>query len=151
MDNDTIHIHPPLFAALCLITTLTLQYMLPSLRLFHSPHHVMGPLLVMAGLATMLPAATIFSSRGTTKNPYGEPATFVSSPPYTFTRNPMYLGIVLILGGLAVWAGSAVMLLAPLAFYLTIDRLVIPSEERTMERLFGDEYVQYKARVRRWL
>src|SRR5713101_6323375 len=111
MNDDTIHIHPPLFAGLCLMAALALQYMLPGLRLFHSPHHVIGPLLVMAGVASMLPAATIFGVRGTTRNPYGEPAAFVSSPPYTFTRNPMYLGIVLVLGGLGGDAAGAARLL----------------------------------------
>jgi protein-S-isoprenylcysteine O-methyltransferase Ste14 len=151
MDHDTIRIHPPLLAGVLLVATLLLQHFLPGLRGFHRPHHLLGALFVIVGVTTMMPAAAIFTNHRTTKNPYGEPSTFVSSPPYTITRNPMYLGLVLLLLGLAIWIGSVVMLLAPVAFYLVIDRMVIPGEEATMERLFGEAYLEYKASVRRWV
>jgi len=47
--------------------------------------------------------------------------------------------------------GSAVMLLAPVAFYWVIDQMVIPNEETTLKRLFGETYLEYQARVRRWI
>jgi protein-S-isoprenylcysteine O-methyltransferase Ste14 len=151
MDHDSIRIHPPLLAGVLLLATLLLQHFLPGLRGFHRHHHLLGALFVIAGVTAMAAAVAIFANHRTTKNPYGQPSTFVSSPPYTTTRNPMYLGFVLLLLGLAIWIGSAVMLLAPIAFYFVIDRMVIPREEATMERLFGETYLEYKARVRRWI
>ncbi len=71
--------------------------------------------------------------------------------PYTFTRNPMYLGTALVLFGFAVFFSSIVMLLAPIAFLVIIDRMVIPLEEHNLERIFGSQYIDYKTRVRRWL
>jgi protein-S-isoprenylcysteine O-methyltransferase Ste14 len=71
--------------------------------------------------------------------------------PYTFTRNPMYLGITIVLFGFAVFFSSVVMLIAPIGFLLVIDRMAIPLEEQNMERLFGTSYFDYKTRVRRWL
>ena len=151
MEQDPIRIHPPLLAGALLLATLLLQHFLPGLRGFHRPHHFLGALIVIAGVTAMMPAVALFANHGTTKNPYGEPSTFVSSPPYTVTRNPMYLGLVLVLLGAAIWIGSAVMLLAPVAFYWVIDQMVIPNEETTLKRLFGETYLEYQARVRRWI
>src|SRR5712671_4368215 len=143
-------IHPPLLAAALILVTLILHFVLPEERSV-GWHHVIGLLLVAAGVGLCVFAAAIFQARDTTKNPYGDPGTFVVQPPYTWTRNPMYLGITTTLLGLAIFFGSIVMLLAPIAFFIVIDRMVIPREEETMERLFGEQYVDYKNRVRRWV
>ena len=63
----------------------------------------------------------------------------------------MYLGLTTTLFGLAVFFGSIAMLLAPAVFFAVIDRMVIPREEETMERLFGQDYRDYTYRVRRWI
>ena len=104
-----------------------------------------------AGAGLSAYAAALFSARDTTKNPYGEPARLVTLPPYTFTRNPMYLGLTAILLGFAIFFWSAAMLLTPVAFFLLIDRLVIPREEQALERIFANAYLDYQHRVRRWL
>ncbi len=147
--SDSIRIHPPLLAGILLICTLILHligehHTLPTLQFF-------GLLLVAGGAGLCCYAAALFAAGDTTKNPYGEPSGFVSQAPYTFTRNPMYLGFTTVLFGFAVFFGSAVMTLAPITFLVIIDRMVIPREEDTMERLFGQQYVDYKQRVRRWL
>ena len=151
MNSDTLRIHPPALAGLLLMAALGLHFFVPAIRVFHWPHHLAAMLAVAAGTAIMVSAASIFQALGTTKNPYGEPATFVRLRPYTFTRNPMYLGLTMVLLGLALYVGSLPMFLAPLAFFFVIDRIVIPREEATMERTFGANYQDYKARVRRWL
>jgi protein-S-isoprenylcysteine O-methyltransferase Ste14 len=143
-------IHPPLLAVALILITLILHFVLPEERLV-GWHHVIGLLLVAVGAGLSSFAAAIFQARDTTRNPYGDPGTFVVQAPYTWTRNPMYLGITSALLGLAIFFGSIVMLLAPIAFFIVIDRMVIPREEETMERLFGEQYVDYKNRVRRWV
>src|SRR6266852_3025171 len=120
-------IHPPLLAAALILITLILHFVLPEERSV-GWHHVIGLLLVAVGAGLSSFAAAIFQARDTTKNPYGDPATFVVQPPYTWTRNPMYLGITTALLGLAIFFGSIVMLLAPIAFFVVIDRMVIPRE-----------------------
>ena len=62
----------------------------------------------------------------------------------------MYLGLAAILLGFALFFGSPTMLIAPVLFFLVIDRRLIPEEETTMERLFGEQYLDYKRRVQRW-
>ena len=143
-------IHPPLLAGALLLITLALHFMLPEERTVGWEQFI-GLLFVAAGAGLSSFAAAIFQARETTRNPWGEPTAFVVVPPYTWTRNPMYLGLAMTLFGLAIFFGSIVMLLAPAAFVALIDRMVIPREEETMERLFGQEYRDYTYRVRRWI
>jgi protein-S-isoprenylcysteine O-methyltransferase Ste14 len=146
----TMKIDPPLLAGALVLVTLALHFILPEERTVGWEQFI-GLLFVAAGVGVMCFAAAIFSARDTTRNPYGEPTAFVALPPYTWTRNPMYLGLATTLFGLAIFFGSIVMLLAPAVFFAVIDRMVIPREEETMERLFGQEYRDYTYRVRRWI
>ncbi len=147
---NTLRIPPPLLALLCFAGALVIHIAFPGPRQVFA-HHILGLLIVSGGVGLCFYAAAIFQARGTTKNPQGEATSFVTEAPYTFTRNPMYLGMTIVLFGLAVFFTSIVMLLAPLAFFIAIDRTVIPLEEANMERLFGASYSDYKTRVRRWL
>ena len=143
-------IHPPALVAILLAAGLVLHFILPEAR-DTAWHHVLGLVLVAGGVGLSFYAAATFAARDTTKNPYGEPSAFVVTPPYTFTRNPMYLGLAVALFGFAVFFDSIVMLLGPAVFYAAIDTIVIPREEETMLAHFGDQYREYKGRVRRWL
>lgn len=148
-DGGTLRIHPPVLAGLLLLGVLLLHLLGGHHRFVH-PHQLLGLLLVAAGVGLSSYAAALFSGHGTTKNPHGEPAALVTEAPYTFTRNPMYLGLTAILLGFALFFGSPTMLIAPVLFFLVIDRRLIPEEEATMERLFGEQYLDYKRRVQRW-
>ena len=141
---------PPLFALACLAGGLILHLLFSSEREVFA-HHVIGLLLVAFGTGLAAYAAGNFDGRRTTKNPEGDATSFVTTAPYTFTRNPMYLGTTIVLLGFAIFFGSFVMFLAPIAFVVVIDRMVIPREEYNMERLFGPSYVEYRLRVRRWI
>jgi len=147
---STTRIHPPLLAAALLLITLVLHFLLPEERTV-GWYQVIGLLVVAFGAGLSCFAAAIFQARGTTRKPWGEPTTFVAQAPYTWTRNPMYLGVATALFGLAIFFSSIAMLLAPAVFFAVIDRMVIPREEETLERLFGNDYVDYKNRVRRWI
>ena len=71
--------------------------------------------------------------------------------PYRFTRNPMYLGLVIVTLGIAVWVGAWPMFLAPIAIFATTNWVHIPYEEAKMRRQFGATYDGYIGRVRRWV
>ena len=146
----TMKIHPPLLAAALLLVTLLLHFMLPEEREV-GWYQVIGLIVVALGAGVCSFAAALFQARETTRKPWGEPTQFVVQPPYTWTRNPMYFGVVTMLLGFAIFFSSIAMLLAPAVFFAVIDRMVIPREEETMERHFGQDYVAYKDRVRRWI
>ena len=150
-ESGALGISPPALAGLLLLGGLLLHLLGGHHHRFVHPHQLLGLLLVAAGVGLASYAAALFGGHSTTRNPHGQPTAFVTDAPYTFTRNPMYLGLMAVTLGFAVFFGSLAMLIAPLIFYLAIDRMLIPEEEITMERLFGEQYLDYKRRVRRWL
>ncbi len=88
---------------------------------------------------------------GTPANPYKPVSHVVTEGPFHYTRNPAYLSMAMIYTGIAVLANALwAILLLPVAL-LAIQRGVIEREERYLERKFGEEYLSYKARVRRWI
>jgi len=78
-------------------------------------------------------------------------STLVTNGPFRFTRNPMYLGILIFMTGLSLLIGTIAVFIADLVYLLWANFISIPYEEDKMERQFGDEYRSYKKRVRRWL
>jgi protein-S-isoprenylcysteine O-methyltransferase Ste14 len=75
----------------------------------------------------------------------------VISGPFRYSRNPMYLGIVLWLIGLAVLLGSLIAFLFPLLFFVLANFLLIPPEEKKLQQTFGEQFISYRKHVRRWL
>ena len=110
-------------------------------------------IFVVAGLATGAMGIASFVRAKTTVNPM-KPASasaLVVSGLYARSRNPMYLGLLLILIGWAVYLSNGLAFLLLLAFILYMNRFQIEPEERALISLFGQEFVAYKSRVRRWL
>ena len=121
---------------------------------FHVPAKLMLALaLVVVGAAVAVAGVVAFRSRHTTVNPLtpGASSSVVSSGVYRISRNPMYLGFLLALAGWALYLSNwvAVVLLAAFVVYMT--QFQIKPEERALLAKFGSEFVQYMARVRRWL
>lgn len=110
-------------------------------------------LLLVAGLALMVAAAAAIVSAGTTINPLrpSRTSSLVTSSVFRLSRNPIYLGDLLILLALAVWLGNLFNILPVGVFVWYINRYQIAPEERALTTLFGASYVDYCARVRRWL
>ncbi|MBF0562262.1 MAG: isoprenylcysteine carboxylmethyltransferase family protein [Alphaproteobacteria bacterium] len=102
--------------------------------------------IVVAGLAvrTMTRAQTAV-------NPHGPTTAIVTDGPFRYTRNPLYLSLVLIFLGVSACLDSLSMLVLVIPFMAVLIWGVIPREEPYLEAKFGDEYRTYKARVRRWL
>jgi len=109
--------------------------------------------LALAGLALDLTSVAAFVRERTTVNPLRPTRTtaLVIAGAYRFTRNPMYLGMALLLAGWAVLLGSWVSVAAPVVFVAFITRFQIVPEERVMAARFGQDYRAYCQRVRRWL
>ena len=97
--------------------------------------------------------AIAFRQAKTTANPLKPEtaSTLVESGIYRVSRNPMYLGIALLLLAWAIYLSSVWSLLGVVAFVHYMNRFQILLEEEAMEKLFGEEYRTYKAKVRRWL
>jgi protein-S-isoprenylcysteine O-methyltransferase Ste14 len=152
-DNATAGViaPPPLIFLAGLVVGFVLEALLPGVDFPAWIEWGVGGLLVVAGLGLLLWFNTLFSRTGTPVEPWKPTTAIVTSGPYRFTRNPAYLGMALTYVGIAVLS-SAVWVLVPLPVVLAVvDRGVIAREERYLERTFGEEYVGYKRRARRWI
>lgn len=109
--------------------------------------------LVLVGALTCLAGVLSFQRAKTTVNPKkpDSASALVSSGIYKYSRNPMYLGFVLILLAWALLLSNALALLLLPAFVLYMNRFQIRPEERALHSLFGQDYTEYQAGVRRWL
>jgi len=142
---------PPVYFFLFLFLMIVLHFILPVKILFHAPGSYAGFLLLAAGAALALWARLLFRIRNIPVRPGEELKDLELSGPYRFTRNPMYLGMTLILLGGSVALGSLTSFLGPIAFWSVINVIFIPFEERKLETTFGQRYLDFKNKVRRWL
>lgn len=144
-------IFPPAIVIVSVLVGVGLRYLVP-LGLFPQPiGRWIGGALMLVWLGVAGAAVGVFRRAGTTANPTGDVTAFVTRGPYRFTRNPMYLGLILLQVGIACLLGNGwVVLLAPLSYAL-LDRIVIPGEERYLAAKYGAAYDDYRRSVRRWL
>jgi protein-S-isoprenylcysteine O-methyltransferase Ste14 len=112
----------------------------------------LGVLLLAVGFASAFWAAGLFRREGTEINPTSEAnKKLVVSGPFRYTRNPMYLGLVLASTGIAFLAGSLPMFVVPVLVFATANWVHIPFEEAKMRRQFGAAFDDYTRRTRRWV
>jgi protein-S-isoprenylcysteine O-methyltransferase Ste14 len=142
---------PPVWFVLTLIAMFTLHRFAPIARVVPGPWHWFGLAPLVAGLALTAVAARLFTRLKTGLVPFTPVTTLVDSGPYRYTRNPMYLGMVLILAGVATLYGTLSTWLAVVAFAWWIDFRFIRHEEAMLEEQFGEEFAAFKQRVRRWI
>ena len=142
---------PPLLLLAALATMLAPHMLLPLPPLLLFPWRAPGAVFGTAGVALVLWAGTIFTRVGTAIHPLARSSFLVRSGPFRFSRNPIYLGMVLILSGAALALGSATPWLIIPVFIGALAHQVIAGEERKLTAEFGAQYLEYCTRVRRWL
>jgi len=142
---------PPLYALGFAGLMLAADWLAPMPRLIPAPVHYAGIAVALLGGMAAAWAAGLFRRFETTVDPHEESSHLVIHGPYRITRNPMYLGLLLGLTGLAIWLGSLpAFVLLPLFAWLITKRFIV-HEERRLAGLFGEEYRDYCCRVRRWI
>lgn len=153
MSGLELRLPPPLVALLCAIAMYGLSRLAPA-WLWVLPYSTPLALFTAAmGIGIALGGVMAFRSHRTTVNPlHPEKATaIVTIGIYRHTRNPMYLGLLVVLLGFAIWLGSALAPIMLVVFVLYLTRFQIVPEERALLAKFGEEYARYMRRVRRWL
>ena len=149
-DNADVIGRPPAVALAALGTGAVLHLIIPVEIVPGVPTWVLGIPLAAFSLALFLLSIREFSRHGTPVRGTEPVVTIVSSGPYRFSRNPIYLSFVLLQLAIALTANSAWILLMVLPTLLYLSFGVIAREESYLRRKFGDEYVRYTASVRRW-
>jgi len=145
-----VRIPTPLWLIALVITALVVDLPLQSPAI--AQHRPIGIALIVLGVAVSAWGRITFSRERAEIFPSSAiHSALVASGPFRFTRNPMYLGIVVTGVGAGLTAGTWLMWLVPVAVFALDQLVIIPFEERSMERTYGDAYRAYKARVRRWI
>ena len=150
-DKAGVVAPPPLIYLGVLVFSLLLNRRFPIAFLPRGIARGLGWSLLSAGVLLVGWFERTLRHAGTPANPYKPVSNVVTEGPFRYTRNPAYLSMAMIYTGIAALANALwAMLLLPGAL-LVIQRGVIEREERYLERKFGEEYLRYKAQVRRWI
>ena len=141
---------PPNYILGCPVFCLASYWLFPYGTLITYPFNLAGVFPLIIGYQVMKNAHKLFTKKKTTFR-LEEPSILVIDGNFKFTRNPMYLGSLLIIIGLSVLLGNSTAFISPILFFLGINLLCIPLEEKLMEKTFGNDYLIYKNNVRRWM
>src|SRR5258705_10822504 len=147
-----LRLPPPIWALVYVLLATAISWLLGWTKMPRCPLPPLGIDLVTVPWILPVWAIILFRREGTEVNPTSSTnRSLVATGPYRFTRNPMYLGLVVVTLGIAVWIGAWPMFLAPIAVFATANWVHIPFEETKMRRQFGATYDDYVAQVRRWV
>lgn len=143
-------LRPPLIflAAILLGIALNRAWSLPFMA---SSIRRLGPLVVLCAVLLFLLSWREFRAAGTSVRGSERSTAIVRTGPYRFSRNPIYLAFILLVLGLSIWLNDLWLLLTLVPAVSLIAAVVIPREERFLERNFHSQYSSYKAAVRRWI
>ncbi len=142
---------PPVWFLLALVGQAALQHWLPLATVLPAPWHLAGLLPLVAGLGIAAVAARAFARAGTAIRPFRPMSALVETGLYRVTRNPMYLGMLLVLAGSAMLTGSLSPFLVLPVFFVIIRQRFVLREEALLEAQFGAQYRAFRERVPRWL
>jgi protein-S-isoprenylcysteine O-methyltransferase Ste14 len=150
-DHADVKIPPPILTVIHIGIAYVAKWAIPIPVPMPDLLRNIGFALVVVGFLLGVAAFMEFRRSRTTVDPHGSVTSIISSGIFRFTRNPIYLGFVLMLIGLPLNSGTYWgIVLAPVFIHL-MNRLVIEREEAYLEKKFGAVYTGYKSRVRRWL
>jgi protein-S-isoprenylcysteine O-methyltransferase Ste14 len=150
-DHADVKIHPPVLTVIFIVIAYVAKWAIPIPFVIPGIWHLIGFGLVVIGFLFGVAAFLAFRKARTTLDPHGKVSAIVTSGIYRFSRNPIYLGFLLMLSGLPLNSGSYWGVLLSPVFVMSMNRLVIEKEEAYLEKKFKDVYTSYKSRVRRWL
>jgi len=149
-DQAGVIAFPPLLFGITLLIGLLIGYGFPTPLLPRITALSTGGGLLLVGVSTLLLSFRAMIKHKTTINPNGVTTTIVKSGIYRYTRNPMYLSLTLIYFGVSVAANAWWGLLLLIPLLIVVQKGIIEREEAYLTGKFGNDYLSYKAQVRRW-
>lgn len=143
-------VRPPQIALSVLALSGMLHWLFPEPRIENLVVRFAGAAMAFVGFGIMLQGVQLFKRKDNPIRPQ-ETRMLITEGPYRYSRNPMYLGIVMCLSGIALSIGSLAAWFSPVVFFVFMNVVYIPFEEKNLAALFGGAYDAYCARVRRWI
>lgn len=149
--GPNVRVHPPVIYAISILSGIGLNNLWPAVMPLGLNGRTYGGVIIF--LATLIAAWSMykFHKANTDVRPDKPDSALITTGPYRFTRNPLYIVLSLAQITVAVWLNNLWVLLLLIPSIIAITYYAITREERYLEKLFGQSYLDYKQRVRRWL
>lgn len=142
---------PPVYLFASISLMIVLHLLIPIEEVIVYPRLLFGSVPLILGIALNLIADRAFKTFNTTVKPFEESTALVTTGVFRVTRHPMYLGMTLILIGLALFMGSLAPFFVAPVFAVLMEQIFIKTEERMLEEKFGENWLNYRSKVRRWI
>ena len=142
---------PPTYLLIAIVLVLAIHFVFPGIKIVPVPWNPLGIVPLAFGIALNLIADIAIHQAETTVKPFEESSALLTTGVFQITRNPMYLGYVLILIGVAPIVRSVTPYAVIVVFAILMDRVFIRVEEQMLEQTFGPAWSEYAAKVRRWI
>ncbi len=142
---------PPTYFLIAIVLSVILHFVLPIKKMIFPPYTYSGILFIIFGGVLNLWTDALFKKMKTRVKPYEDASELITQGPFRISRHPMYLGMTAILIGIALLHGTIITFFFPVFFFIICEVFFIGVEEKSMERNFGQRYLDYKRKVRRWI
>jgi protein-S-isoprenylcysteine O-methyltransferase Ste14 len=142
---------PPTYFNVSLLLLVLLKLVFPIAKIIYFPWNLIGLIPLIIGIYINLSADRSFKIFKTTVKPFEESSALITTGVFKYGRNPMYLGMVLILLGLATLLQSLSPYVVAPGFIFAMERVFIGDEEKMLEAKFGEEWSRYKQATRKWI
>lgn len=142
---------PPTYFFSSLFVMMGLHFWFPLTQIIKGRQKLFGCIPLILGIVLNLLADGAFKKNETTVKPFEESKALVKTGAYSLSRNPMYLGMFLMLLAVATFLGSLTPFAVIPVTMILIQRIFVREEEKMLERQFGDTWQEYKRKVRRWI
>lgn len=149
--NKIMFIPPPFLLVLAILLSYVVSTLIPGPKLVGLPFTILGFGAIFAGIGLFVWTIQLFGEHKTTLHPRGKPSSLITSGPYRFSRNPIYLGFLLIALGTSLLFANLLAFVGPVVFFFFITATVLPFEEEMLSKIFGERYQKYRKRTRRWV
>ena len=141
---------PPILIVYCIFIMTALYFFVPQFNLIRFPFNLIGILILFLGFILMGKSRDLFRKHQTTlkieKSNY-----MINEGVFSKTRNPMYMGMTILIFGFSIFSTNVLALFLPFFFMIIVRLIFIKREEQLMFETFGNDYLEYKKKVRRWI
>jgi protein-S-isoprenylcysteine O-methyltransferase Ste14 len=148
--GPNVRVHPPIIYAISILSGIGLNNLWPLSMPFGLHNRLYGSIIIVISVCIAGWALLHFHRNDTDVRPDKPDSALITSGPYRFTRNPLYMVLTLVQITVAIWLDNLWIVLLVVPSVIVITRYAITREELYLEQLFGQEYLKYKQRVRRW-
>ena len=141
---------PPFYLLISVLSIVLLSKYFPVIEFDREKFKMLSLLILLTGISLLSISSSLFTKHKTPIKPFKESTHLITTGIYKYSRNPIYLGMVLILIGVGIYMGAGSSLFVVLIFIYFIRKDFVIKEEAFLLELFGEEYKNYKEKVRRW-